>query len=70
MDKKYQFEDLYEVVELYILQGEVIPKKYDIIIIEQHDEICSVEKEVQMLDIIKKEIKDNELYIIAKCKVI
>lgn len=70
MKTKYQFEDLYEVVELYIRQGEVIPKKYDTIAIEQHDEICSVEKEVQILDIIKKEIKDNELYITTKCKTI
>ncbi|EQB4340386.1 TPA: hypothetical protein ACXDAZ_002497 [Clostridium botulinum] len=70
MDKKYQFEDLYEVVELYIRQGEVIPKKYDTIKIEQHDEIYSIEEQVQILDITKKEIKNNELYITAKCKVI
>ncbi|NFF75982.1 hypothetical protein FCV38_03015 [Clostridium sporogenes] len=70
METRYQFEDLYEVVELYIRQGEVIPKKYDTIKIEQHDEICSIEKEVQILDIIKKEIKNNELYITTKCKVI
>lgn len=70
METRYQFEDLYEVVELYIRQGKVLPKKYDTIKIEQHDEICSIEKEVQILDIIKKEIKNNELYITTKCKVI
>ncbi|NFH40880.1 hypothetical protein [Clostridium sporogenes] len=70
METKYEFEDLYEVVELYIRQGEVIPNKYDVITIEQHDEICFIEKEVQILDIIKKEIKNDELYITTKCKVI
>lgn len=65
----YEFENLYQIVEFYVKEGEIIPENFTMINIEQHDEICSIKKKIQILEIIKKEVKYNKLFIMAKCKV-
>ncbi|WP_291567137.1 MULTISPECIES: hypothetical protein [unclassified Clostridium] len=64
----YEYREFYQVVEFYVKEGETIPKKFDVIDIEEHDDVCSIKRKIEVLEIVKKEIKYDSLFLTAKCK--
>ena len=63
---EYEFNKNYNVIEIVVIDGQIIPKPYDKIPVHQHDEICSIDFNIVVLEIMERKLVNNQLVLLIR----